>query len=1151
MQDIVKSLNPSNKVEPSRSRFTQLILEHGEKSLQDWAVAAYSSPEEPSPSSPSSPLRQKGIQWEQATKKTSTPIRSAKKVSSPQEKHSDTNAYPTANMTKVEGRLHLCSKSIVFEPADPSRSIVRCPFQRMAEAPKEYPSDQSFAAMCIECHVMKHILILQSHRPFETVETPVRFRFTFLHSTPTMFISLCEELFRLAQKPSHSAGQVVELNKLLQPMLDRPFDLGNLVDIQEKPLTPNIRCQILRPLQAQPGVLIVTAERVYFQPASGVLNNVSETVTTHWLQREILVTARRYKGLRDSALEIYWSDQTSTLFAFDRRHDREQILRVINSEATCVTDRDFVIKAAEEWRKGTIDNYEYLLAINSAAGRSFHDLSRYPVFPWVIADFQSDKLDLNNSSTFRDLTKPVGALNSKRLEYFQQRLAGMGDMEDSFLYGTHYSAPGYVLYYLVRSMPEQMLCLQNGKFDAPDRMFFSVLNCFNCAMTNHADVKELIPEFYSTDDNCDFLINARGLQLGATQNGDRVNDVHLPPWARSGRDFIRKNRKALESDHCTKHLPKWLDLIFGFRSRGDEALEAMNLFHSNAYLGPNDLADMGSEEERTQAELHATEFGIVPDQLFNGNHPEKSEDTPIDSFICPDIGRASSKDDSSQREAWELLDSPTENQEVGLSGSNITIESGKEQPSVSQLSRRPSLEDRLQDSGVNVELPMSGDGELAGGDIGRVSSFSVSDAKPESGNDDHPKSAQSPSTKTPIPVSPASSTWDMKIIHRKKVHNEAVSGCCIVFEEQDTSNPPMLVTSSLDGGLMAHKISLELESPTNSDVGSLAATFTRFSYNTIMNRTGNNPQNTKPKIVEHRSHSSRDPLASLVLALDGSGGQVAFAGGHDDVILAYGVNSSCAVASVYSHRDAVTGLDLIARNPLQADSTLWREGSTHILVSGSWDATVKVWSVVVAAGETVSISREPVAELFDADSAIVSVSAQMLPTGGGLIAAGCADGSFSVWNVHSDGVQVLVHTENAKKGSGPCSVVQWVMESGSSHLFAGFSTGKIASYSIIDGKLQRQAAVSIGVAILSLVYSEGVILVGCADGGLRLIPVRNATKFEDKPTLWNTVNGKAAPAITSIGLSRVPNGDDAGRRICVTGGEDGTVALFELRNQVN
>lgn len=71
----------------------------------------------------------------------------------------------------------------------------------------------------------------------------------------------------------------------------------------------------------------------------------------------------------------------------------------------------------------------------------------------------------------------MGALNAKRLEYFLERYHAMPRGEEAvglpppFLYGTHYSTPGYVLFYLVRDMPEYMLCLQNGKFDDPDRLF--------------------------------------------------------------------------------------------------------------------------------------------------------------------------------------------------------------------------------------------------------------------------------------------------------------------------------------------------------------------------------------------------------------------------------------------------------------------------------------------------------------------------------------------------------------------------------------------------------------------------------------------------------------------------------------------------------
>jgi len=41
--------------------------------------------------------------------------------------------------------------------------------------------------------------------------------------------------------------------------------------------------------------------------------------------------------------------------------------------------------------------------------------------------------------------------------------------------------------------------LQNGKFDAPDRLFLSVGKAYESAASSPADVKELIPEFYMTD----------------------------------------------------------------------------------------------------------------------------------------------------------------------------------------------------------------------------------------------------------------------------------------------------------------------------------------------------------------------------------------------------------------------------------------------------------------------------------------------------------------------------------------------------------------------------------------------------------------------------------------------------------------------------
>lgn len=41
----------------------------------------------------------------------------------------------------------------------------------------------------------------------------------------------------------------------------------------------------------------------------------------------------------------------------------------------------------------------------SRPGRSYNDLNQYPVFPWVITNYDSEELDLTLPSNFRDLSK--------------------------------------------------------------------------------------------------------------------------------------------------------------------------------------------------------------------------------------------------------------------------------------------------------------------------------------------------------------------------------------------------------------------------------------------------------------------------------------------------------------------------------------------------------------------------------------------------------------------------------------------------------------------------------------------------------------------------------------------------------------------------
>ncbi|CAI7839947.1 unnamed protein product [Closterium sp. NIES-54] len=93
-----------------------------------------------------------------------------------------------------------------------------------------------------------------------------------------------------------------------------------------------------------------------------------------------------------------------------------------------------------------ITNFEYLMHLNTLAGRSFNDVTQYPMFPWVIQDYTSKELDLTKTATFRDLSKPMGALTQPRLAKITKRYESFDDpVIPKFHHGTHYSSAAIVI----------------------------------------------------------------------------------------------------------------------------------------------------------------------------------------------------------------------------------------------------------------------------------------------------------------------------------------------------------------------------------------------------------------------------------------------------------------------------------------------------------------------------------------------------------------------------------------------------------------------------------------------------------------------------------------------------------------------------------
>lgn len=47
--------------------------------------------------------------------------------------------------------------------------------------------------------------------------------------------------------------------------------------------------------------------------------------------------------------------------------------------------RQRLVDSQVAWLQGRLSNFDYLMAINTAAGRTYNDLTQYPIFPWIIS----------------------------------------------------------------------------------------------------------------------------------------------------------------------------------------------------------------------------------------------------------------------------------------------------------------------------------------------------------------------------------------------------------------------------------------------------------------------------------------------------------------------------------------------------------------------------------------------------------------------------------------------------------------------------------------------------------------------------------------------------------------------------------------------
>lgn len=268
--------------------------------------------------------------------------------------------------------------------------------------------------------------------------------------------------------------------------------------------------------------------------------------------------------------------------------------------STCQQElRDLVL----QWVHGRVSNFDYLMRLNSLAGRRMGDPNYHPVLPWVV-DFTT------KNGKFRDLRKSKFRLNKgdKQLDFTyemtKQAFVAGGSSGEQLHVPHHISdVLSDITYYVytARRTPKSVLCCHVRSQWEPNEYPASMERMQSWTPD------ECIPEFY-TDPSIFRSIHPD------------MPDLDVPSWCSSYEEFIEVHRMLLESREVSQDLHHWIDLTFGYKLQGKDAVKEKNVC---LHLVDN--------------HTHLTTYGVV--QLFDQPHPRRMVGPAYTPAEAPAIAR--------------------------------------------------------------------------------------------------------------------------------------------------------------------------------------------------------------------------------------------------------------------------------------------------------------------------------------------------------------------------------------------------------------------------------------------------------------------------------------------------------------------------------
>jgi hypothetical protein len=367
------------------------------------------------------------------------------------------------------------------------------------------------------------------------------------------------------------------------------------------------------------GILVVsdTSMRFYHQDFDNSLS--LQILKLHSVRLKL------YKH-QPTGIEINCNDSSCYLFSFYTASCRDRFVEVLSGLGVKIIpqlDTKDLDLNRKKWVEGSLSNFEYLLYLSSISGRSFNDFTQYPIMPWILTNYTSPTLDVLDHRNYRDLKYPIFA----QTEAQRVQCSAYHRMTTAMKAGAHcvtnyISNVSSVLYYLVRIEPitTEEIRFQGGTFDAPERTCWNLAVCYDLmtAPTNRNSL-ELIPDFYFSPE---VFKNVNSVRFPSSRQQFGVDEVVLPPWAASHRHLIKIMRDALESSIVSSNLNDFIDLIWGFRRRGEPALEFFNVYLSTVFeFDPHVALDDRILFQAMSDQIR--NCGQATQQLFRSEHPRR------------------------------------------------------------------------------------------------------------------------------------------------------------------------------------------------------------------------------------------------------------------------------------------------------------------------------------------------------------------------------------------------------------------------------------------------------------------------------------------------------------------------------------------------